>query len=273
MIDAHCHLNFHAFEGDYAGVIEDAHKAGVHTIINAGTQVSSSEWAVELAVKFENLYAVIAVHPHHADKVEKNWLDQLEKLAINPKVVGIGECGMDFYNYKSNGIVDPRLQRDIFISQLELASKLKLPLQIHSRDDKARKEIIEILIYYKNFLQPVPGMFHCMAGSKSSLKKVLDLGFYAGYDGNITYEGIPPGEELELKELVRYTPLDRILIESDSPYLTPVPGRGKRNEPKNVIITAKYIAAVKSTTLDKIVEVTDNNVYTIFKKLKNNNLD
>lgn len=271
MIDAHCHLNFQKFETDFDKVIKDAGEAGVHTIINAGTQVSSSRWAVDLAEKYKNLYAVVAVHPHHADKVEKVWLDELEKLARHPKVVGIGECGMDYFNYKSNGIVDPDLQRKIFIAQLELACKLELPLQIHSRDDNARKEILDILINYKNELQPEPGMFHCMAGSRESLKKVLDLGFYAGFDGNITYGGLPPGEPLDLAELVKYTPLDRIMVESDSPYLAPLPHRGHRNEPKYAIITGKYIAQLKKVTFEELVVQTDNNVYTVFNKLKNKN--
>lgn len=273
MIEAHCHLNFKAFETDYDQVIKNAQAAGVHTIINAGTQISSSQWAVDLAERYENLYAVAAVHPHHADKVseggeEGNWLDQLEKIARHPKVIGIGEFGLDYFNYKSNGIVDPALQKKVFIAQLELAHKLKLPLQIHSRGVDARSDILEILKSHKSLLRPVPGMFHCMAGSIDSLKKTLDLGFHVGFDGNITYDGLPPGEPLELKELVKYAPLDRIVVETDSPYLAPQPHRGQRNEPEYAIITGKYIATIKNTTFEQVVEQTDKNVYTIFNKLK-----
>lgn len=267
MIDAHCHLNFHAFEEDYDEVIKRAHEAGVHTVINTGTQVSSSAWAVELAEKYENLYAVIGVHPHHADKVEKDWVEKLEHLAKHPKVIGIGECGMDYYNYQSNGIVDPSLQKEIFINQLELAYKIGIPLQIHSRHDSARKEVIEILKAHKDILQPVPGMFHCMAGSIESLRGALDLGFYVGFDGNSMYEGLPPDEPLHLKELITYAPLDRIVVETDSPYLTPLPHRGKRNEPANVIIVAKYIAELKHVSLEKVIEQTDRNIYNIFNKI------
>ncbi len=264
MVDSHCHLNFHSFENDFDEVIKNAEKAGVTKIINAGTQVSSSKWAVDLAQKYENLYAVVAIHPHHADKVETNWLQELENLAQNPKVVGIGECGLDYYEYKSNGIVDPKIQKAIFESQIELAHKLKLPLQVHSRDEKARKEIIEILTHHKNLLQSVPGMFHCIAGSKETLAKILDLGFYVGFDGNITYEGLPPQEPIVIKELLPYIPLERMVIETDSPYLTPLPYKGQRNEPKYAIITARFIAKYMHTTLEKVIEVTDKNVYTIF---------
>lgn len=271
MIDAHCHLNFHAFENDYDEVIKRAVDAGVHTIINTGTQVSSSEWAIDLAQKYENLYAVIGIHPHHADKVKSDWIEQLETLAKHPKVIGIGECGMDYYNYQSNGIVDPNLQKEIFIKQIELAHKLKLPLQVHSRNEEARKVAIDILKEHKHLLQTIPGMFHCMAGSIESLKQALDLGFYVGFDGNSMYDGLPPDEPLPLKELIKYTPLERLVVETDSPYLTPLPHRGKRNEPANAIIVAKYIAELKHVSLEKVIEQTDKNVYNIFSKLKSQN--
>ncbi|HEX8932412.1 MAG TPA: TatD family hydrolase [Patescibacteria group bacterium] len=269
MIDTHCHLNFNAFKDDFDEVVKRALTAGVHTIINTGTQVSSSQWAVELAEQYAGLYAIIGIHPHHADKVEPDYLQQLERLAQHPKVIGIGEIGMDYFEYASNGIVDPQTQRKIFIEQLELAHQLKLPLQIHSRDDKARKETIKILETNKNLLQNVPGMFHCMAGSLESLKAALDLGFYMGFDGNSMYDGLPPNEPLALRELINYTPLERIVIETDSPYLTPPPNRGKRNEPANAPITAQFIANLKHVSFEELVEQTDKNVYTVFKKLKN----
>src|SRR5438132_9136015 len=128
MIDSHCHLNFHAFEQDFDEVIKRATEAGIHTIINTGTQISSSQWAVDLADKYKNLYAVVGVHPHHADKTQLDWIEKLKLLAKHPKVIGIGECGLDYYSYQSNGIVDPTVQKEIFLKQLELANELKLPL-------------------------------------------------------------------------------------------------------------------------------------------------
>jgi TatD DNase family protein len=272
MIDAHCHLNFQAFEKDYDEVIKNAEKAGITAIINAGTQVRSSQWAVDLADKYKNLYAVIAIHPHHADKVinsstkndQDDWLKQLEQLAKHPKVVGIGECGLDYFHYQSNGIVDPSIQKKVFIQQLALAYKLKLPLQIHSRTEEARKEIIDILKGNKDLLRDNPGMFHCTAGSIESLREILELNFAVGFDGNVTYDGPPPGEPLELKELVAFTPLEQIVIETDSPYLTPLPSRGKRNEPQYAIITAHFLARLKKVSFEALVEQTDKNVYTIF---------
>lgn len=291
MVDAHCHLNFHAFEKDVDQVIKRAFDARVDKIINVGTSIESSQRAVELAQKYDNLYAIVGIHPHHADKIfsprhpersegslygtdgdsspakrvrnDVSWLEELEDLAQKPKVVGIGEIGMDYYSYKSNGIVDPKRQKEVFEAQIKLAHKLKLPLQIHNRH--AGKNIIDILLNHKSYLLNPPGMFHCFAGDMDFLKNALELGFYIGFDGNITYKGLAPGESVELKELAIQTPLDRILVETDSPYLTPQPHRGSRNEPTYAIITAKFIAQIKGLSFEKIVEQTTQNAEILFK--------
>ncbi|MCL4418909.1 TatD family hydrolase [Patescibacteria group bacterium] len=260
-------MNFHAFEKDYDEVIKGAFDAGVTKIINVGTKIDSSQKAVELAEKYDSpageLYAIVGVHPHHADKLEKDWLSELEKIAKHPKVVGIGECGMDFYSYKSNDIVDPNLQKEVFIKQIELAYKLKLPLQIHNRH--AGKDIIDILMSHKSHLLSPPGMFHCMSGNIAFLKKVLDLGFYVGFDGNITYKGLAPGEDTLLSDLVKYTPLDRLLAETDSPYLAPQPHRGSRNKPEYAIIVGKFLAEIKGVSFEKLIEKTTENANNIFR--------
>jgi TatD DNase family protein len=262
VIDAHCHLNFSRFENDYDEVIKNAFKAGVTKIINAGTKLDSSQFAVNLAQKYDNLYAVIGVHPHHADKLEDGWIQKLESLAKNPKVVGIGEIGMDYFSYKSNDVVDPKLQKEVFIKQIELAHKLKLPLQIHNR--QAGKDIIDILINHKSYLLNPPGMFHCFAGNMDLLKKILNLGFYVGFDGNITYSGLAPGEDTLLIDLAKYVPMDRIVVETDSPYLTPEPKRGSKNEPKYVIITAKFIAKLKAIDFEDFEAKTTENATKLF---------
>ena len=262
MIDVHCHLNFHSFEKDYDEVIKQAFEAGVTKIINVGTKIDSSQKAVELAQKYESLYAIIGMHPHHADKTEKNWENKLEHLAKNAKVVGIGEIGMDYFSYKSNDIVDPKLQKEVFVKQIELAHKLKLPLQIHNR--QAGKDIIDILINHKSLILNPPGMFHCFAGSLEILKSALQMGFYIGFDGNITYSGIAPGEDTDLKDLVKYTPLDSIVTETDSPFLTPVPHRGSRNVPSYVIITGKFIAKIKGVSFEQIEAKTTANAIKLF---------
>lgn len=264
MIDVHCHLNFKAFEKDLDEVIQQAFKDDVTKIINVGTKLDSSQKAVDLAEKYENLYAIVGVHPHHADKhdLSSDWLEQLENLAKKPKVLAIGEIGLDYFSYKSNDVVDPKLQKEVFEVQIELAHKLKLPLQIHNRH--AGKDILEILNHHKNLLQDPPGMFHCFAGDFEILKQALNLGFYIGFDGNITYKGLAPGETTALEDIAKFTPLDRILTETDSPYLTPIPHRGERNIPSYVIIIGEFLAKLKNIDFDNLAQITTENANRIF---------
>lgn len=265
MIDVHCHLNFKTFADDYDEVIKRAFAKGVTRIINVGTTLESSQWAVDLAKKYDELYAIVGIHPHHADKVQHDWIGKLEKIATYPKILAIGEIGMDFYEYKSNGIVDPKVQEEVFVEQIKLAHKLKLPLQIHNRH--AGEKIIEILTRHKDHLQNPPGMFHCFAATKEVLKSALQMGFSIGFDGNITYPGLAPGETVTLSELAKLTPLDRIVTETDSPYLTPIPHRGTQNEPSYVIIVAAHLANLKGVSLTTLEAQVEKNVQAIFPKL------
>lgn len=272
MIDVHCHLNLHKFDEDYDQVIKDALASGVEKIVNTGTSIPSSRKAVELAAKYSKLYAIVGIHPHHADKTDKefegelheDWLAELEKIARMPKVVGIGEIGMDYFRYKSNGIVEKQLQEDAFRQQIELSIKLSLPLQIHTR--LAWDDTLHILSDYTSQLQDVPGMFHCFSGSIEFTRKVLDAGFYLGFDGNVTYSGLPPGEKTALPELVKYAPVERILTETDSPFLTPQSLRGSRNVPKNVIIVGEEIARIKGISFEKVQNQTAENFTAVFGK-------
>lgn len=293
MVDVHCHLNFHSFKNDVDAVIKDALEKGVTKIINVGTKIDSSKHAVELSEKYEELFAIVGVHPHHADKPAEgspelnsepvpnsireshedssaspqndSWLEELDALAKHKKVLAIGEIGMDYYRYKSNGIVDPVLQQEIFIEQIKLAHRNNLPLQIHNRH--AGEDVISILKEHRDLLLPVPGMFHCFAASKKVLEDALNLGFFIGFDGNITYPGLAPGEKEDLRDLCKAVPLDRLVIETDAPFLTPIPHRGSRNVPSYVIITAEYIANLRGIPLARLVEQTTKNVYTIFTRL------
>lgn len=272
MIDVHCHLQFHSFQNDYPLAIKRANEKGITKIINTGTQICSSQDAVALAEQYENLYAIVGIHPHHADKIQledlqtkKNWIEQLEILTKHPKVVGIGECGLDYFKYKSNGIVEKKQQKKVFEEQIRLSSTSHLPLQIHNR--LAGEDVIEILSAYRSSLLDPPGMFHCFAGTKAVLKSALEMGFYIGFDGNLTYKGLAPGETVALPEIAAYTPLDRIVCETDSPYLTPVPFRGQRNEPQYVILVGEAVSHIKHISFDQLVDQTTKNVYRLFGKL------
>ncbi len=273
MIDVHCHLNFHAFDKDFGEVIKRAFDSGVEKIINVGTKIDSSQKAVELASKYTNLYAIVGIHPHHADKLENGWEKELEKIVLQSriplrgtkkkKVVAIGEIGLDYYSYETNGIVDPKLQKKVFETQIELAHRLKLPLQIHNRH--AGEDIVDMLKRHKNLLKDPPGMFHCFAGTVKVLKDALDLGFFVGFDGNVTYEGFPPGETVSLPDLAKATPLDHMLTETDAPYLTPVPHRGSRNEPSYVIITGKFLSKIKGVSFEEFTRQTTRNAKLLFR--------
>ena len=308
MIDVHCHLNFHAFKDDVDEAIKRAREKGVTRIINTGTKLDSSAKAVELAQQYDDLYAIVGVHPHHADKKDlgfkiqeesteetgggatedpirvpglnnsegshrngvrsdrtptDTWIQKLETLATQPKVVGIGEIGLDYFSYQSNGIVDPALQKEVFEAQIELAHRVNLPLQIHGRH--AGKDILEILRHHKNLLKTdYPGMFHCFAGDFDVLKGALDLGFFIGFDGNSTYKGLAPGETVALADIAKATPLDRIVTETDSPFLTPVPFRGSRNEPSYVILVGEFLAKVKDVTFLEFDKITTQNAKRLF---------
>ncbi|MDP3988216.1 MAG: TatD family hydrolase [Candidatus Levybacteria bacterium] len=263
MVDVHCHLNFKAFDQDLDEVIKGAFDAGVTKIINVGADLNSSKKAIELAEKYEEFYATVGIHPHHTDKLETDWEERLEELGKHPKVVAIGECGMDFYNYASNGIADEKLQEELFVKQIELSSRLKLPLMIHNRH--AGQKILEILINHKSYLLNPPGMFHCISGDIELLKSALKMGFYIGFDGNITYKGVAKGETTPLSTLVRETPIDKILTETDSPYLTPIPFRGQKNKPEYVIIVGREIAKIKNIPFKEVQEKTTRNTDLLFK--------
>jgi TatD DNase family protein len=263
MVDVHTHLNFPQFNKDIDDVVRRAKQKGVEKIINVGTSIKESQKVVDLSKDYEEFYAIVGVHPHDADKLNDDWLSELENLANNPKIVGIGEIGLDYFQHEIGRGVDHEIQKEIFIKQIELAIKLKLPLQIHSR--KAADDVISILKSYKDKLLDTPGMFHCMAGDISYLKNVLDLGFYVGFDGNITYDGLAPGEDTLLEDLVKYAPLDRIVTETDAPFLTPIPHRGSRNEPSYVIIVGEFIAKLKGISFDEVNEITTQNSKKIFK--------
>ncbi len=262
MVDVHCHLNFKAFEKDYDEAIKRAREKGVEIVINTGTSLESSLKAVELAQKYDNLYAIVGIHPHHGDKLEAGWEKELKKIAQEKKVVGIGEIGLDYYSYNSNGIVDPKIQRQVFETQIQMANELNLPLQIHNRH--AGEDIIEILNANKSLLKKIPGMFHCFAATLDVLKKALDLGFYIGFDGNITYKGLAPGETVSLSDLCRNTPIERIVTETDAPFLTPEPYRSGRNEPSYVIIVKARIAEIKAISENEVDLKTTQNAKTIF---------
>ncbi|MFH0863584.1 MAG: TatD family hydrolase [Candidatus Gottesmanbacteria bacterium] len=244
LIDTHCHLNFPDFEKDLDQVIKNSLNASVEKIINVGADLNSSQKAIEIAQKYESCFAAVGIHPHHADKIEKGWEEKLKDLAKQPKVVAIGEIGLDYYEYESNGIVDPEIQKEIFSKQMGIAQKLKLPVIFHSRE--SANEMFSLI------KPPTTGVFHCYAAGKRGIEKVINLGLFFGLDGNLTYDQ-------GLQIVAQKIPLERIILETDSPLLTPIPFRGQRNEPKNVTLICECLAKIKGVSQEEVAQITSQN--------------
>jgi TatD DNase family protein len=180
-------------------------------------------------------------------------------LAKSKKVVAIGETGLDYFGDNIN----KKEQHELFEKQIEIAKKLNLPLMIHNR--QAGEDIVKVLSSHKSCLLNPPGLFHCFSGTVELLEKVLSLGFYVGFDGNITYKGLAKGETTALSDLVKQTPIEKIICETDAPYLTPIPHRGERNEPGYVIIVADSIGHIKGIPTEEVIEKTTINAHTVFR--------
>jgi TatD DNase family protein len=253
LIDSHAHIQGSEFAVDLNGVIDRAHAAGVEKIIVAGGvgELSSNDAAVAVANSSTGLFATVGMHPHDAKDVSEADLARLKNLAADPKVVAVGETGLDFYYNHS-----PRdLQMKIFTRFIHMARATDLPIIVHDRD--AHREIAELL--QSEGGGNLRGVIHCFTGDYSAAKTYLDLGFYLSFSGIVTFKNAEP-----LREVARKLPLERLLVETDSPYLAPVPHRGKRNEPAFVRQVAETLAAVKGLSLPEVAETTTRNTQDLF---------
>lgn len=233
--DSHCHLNDEQVLPRIEEEVEACRAAGLTALICIGYDVVSSRLAVELAERFPEIYAAVGVHPENLEGLTLDCLRDIEILARHPKVVAIGEIGLDYHWYKDPEV--RKAQHPWFIAQIELANRLNLPVSIHARE--ATADTYAIL---KDHPVQAGAVLHCYSGSAESLKEFAKLGLYFGFDGPITYKNA-----VEPKECVRLCPADRMLVETDSPYLAPVPFRGKSNSPKNIPILVEAIANLRET--------------------------
>ncbi len=250
-IDSHAHLDDERFDEDRKALIESLKENKIELVINIGYDIGSSRASVDLAKEYENIYAVVGVHPHDAQDVSEDYLEELKELSQEEKVVAIGEIGLDFYYDNS-----PRdIQRKVFLDQLELARQLDLPVVIHTRD--ANQETFEILKEAQ--AKGTRGVLHCYSGSPEMALEYIKLGYYISLGGPVTFKKarVP-------KEVAKVVPLDKLLIETDCPYLTPEPFRGRRNEPKYVAYTAEVIAEIKGISIEELVEATSRNTKNVF---------
>ena len=256
LIDSHVHLDDPRYDHDRQEVFSRAQEAGVEAFITIGCDLDTSRAAVALAEKHSHVYATVGVHPHEVKHITDSWYEELKQLALHPKVVAYGEIGLD-YHYDHS----PRdIQRQCFRDQISLARQLALPLVIHTRE--APHDTVTILQEEK--ATSVGGVFHCFSGDAHLAQYAIHQGFYLSFSGIITFRNAAM-----LREVVQTTPNDRLLIETDAPYLAPVPYRGKRNESAYVKMVAEKLAEIKdgeiSWSFEHIAQITTDNARRLFK--------
>lgn len=254
LVDTHVHLGFEQFDHDREAVLRRAAEAGVAWMIDVGADLPGSRRAVALAAREPRIWAAVGIHPHDADTVTPPALDELRTLAQGPRVLAIGETGLDYYRDLS-----PRpQQREAFAAQLALAQELGLPVIVHDRE--AHAETLGMLRGASSRAGlDLRGVLHCFSGDLEFAREVLDLGFYIGIDGPVTY----PGARM-LAEVARLVPLERLLLETDSPYLAPQARRGRRNEPAYVRLIAERVAELRGLSPEEVGRVTSDNACALF---------
>ncbi len=251
LIDTHSHLQWATFDADRQRVISRARKADVKYIVNIGFDLSGSMEAIELAEKHLGLYATVGIHPHNASQLNENVLEELRKLAENSKTVAIGEIGLDYYRNRS----PIQAQRKAFEAQLRLAEEMGLPAVIHDREADA--DTVEML---SKFRGKIEGIMHCFSGSREMAEQCINSGFLISFAGPVTF----PNSH-KLHEIAKCTALNKILLETDSPWLAPQEVRGKRNEPSFLPFIAKKIAQLKGTSMEELAKATSENARRIFQ--------
>jgi len=252
LIDSHAHLDDKRFDDDRNEIIKNLENNGVELVINPGADIPSSIKSLSLAEEYVNIYAAVGVHPHEVQSMDHNSIETLRSLAKNNKVVAIGEIGLDYYYDFS-----PRdLQKKWFREQIRLAKELNLPIIVHDRD--AHEDIYNII---KEELDgKLTGVLHCYSGNIQMAREYIKMGFYLSFGGPVTFKNAKTP-----KEVVKEVPLSSLLIETDSPYLTPEPHRGKRNEPLYVRHVATTIAYLKEISYEEVIKRTGENTKKLFK--------
>ena len=251
MIDTHAHLQDEMI-GDYKQIIQNAIDAGLQKIVCSSSNLQNSAMAVKIAEQYTNVFATVGIHPEDANSFNQDSLNCLQELAKNKKVVAIGEIGLDYYHE----FASRELQKEIFVKQIELAFKLKLPIVIHTRDASA--DMMEIIRKHKDKMI-YGACIHCFNMSQEILKEITGYGMYISIGGIVTFANAS-----NVVKIVKNCDINKLMLETDTPYLSPVPLRGKVNEPKNVIITAKKIAEIRDMSLEELDQVTTKNAETFF---------
>ena len=253
MIDSHCHLDHEPLISDLKNVIQRSKNVGIHKLLTISTSIESFNKVKEIVNKDEIIYGTIGIHPHEADKNNIDTEFIIKNLNLNKKIIGVGETGLDFYYDNS----DRNKQIESFKLHIEAALKANIPLIIHSRN--AEEKTFEILNDYKD--KKLKILMHCFTGSQHFAEKLLKLNAYFSASGIITFK-----KSIELQNTFKFLPLNKILIETDSPFLAPVPNRGKKNEPAFIDFTASKLAEIKGITKPELIKITTDNFDNLFFK-------
>lgn len=250
-IDTHCHLDFGSFDEDRENVVQRAIKNKINAIITIGTDIESSENASKLAEKFALIHAAVGIHPNDCSDTGDKDLAKIRQMADREKVVAIGEIGLDYYRTYA----EKEKQKEVFRKQIRLARELNLPIIVHDRE--AHDDLLEILVDEKAY--ECGGVLHSFSGNVHFLETILPYNFYVSFTGSVTFKNANYDEVLEK------VPLSNLLLETDSPFLAPVPFRGKRNEPAYIRYTAEKIAQIKNVSIEKLADITTQNAKKLFK--------
>ena len=248
IVDTHCHLYFEELNKDIDGVLSRANDLGVNTFICVGTNLNDSYESLTLAQKYKSIYATAGIHPHDSKDAGGDYLQKLRKLLDNERIVAVGEMGLDYFRNFSNSDT----QKTVFKDQLKLANETNKPIVFHNRE--ADEDIIKILSDFPN----VVGVAHCFSSSYETAIKLIEMGFYISFSGNLTFKNS------HLPEVAKKLPLDRLLVETDSPFLSPVPFRGKTNEPGRARYVAEKLAEIFASNIDQIASITTANAKSLF---------
>jgi TatD DNase family protein len=251
LIDTHAHLFYPNFEDDINQIIDNAASNGVDAVIVPATDLKNCEETLKLCDRFSMIYGAVGVHPQDSKEWNNSWVKEIESFSKHPKVVAIGEIGLDYYHYYS----PKQTQAEAFRSQIELALSLNKPIVVHNRESDS--DMMDIISSYKN--SRLRAQFHCFNGSIKDAKEFIKMGHYISFVGNVTFKKAD-----SLREVLLNVDLNRLFIETDSPFMTPVPFRGKRNEPAFVKYVADKVAEVHNKSFDEIAEITSRNAKQFF---------